>query len=41
MEEALLTPSDAARGEGKRLPNPSDWTFELIETYFQAIRRTA
>jgi stage V sporulation protein R len=25
----------------KRLPNPSDWTFELIETYFQEIKRTA
>jgi stage V sporulation protein R len=25
----------------KRLPNASDWTFELIETYFDAIKRTA
>ncbi len=25
----------------KRLPSPSDWTFELIETYFEEIRRTA
>jgi stage V sporulation protein R len=25
----------------KRLPSPSDWTFELIETYFDEIRRTA
>jgi stage V sporulation protein R len=25
----------------KRLPSPSDWTFELIETYFDAIKRTA
>jgi stage V sporulation protein R len=25
----------------KRLPSPSDWTFELIETYFQEIERTA
>ena len=43
MEEALLTPSDAKRrNEGKpRLPSPSDWDFELIDTYFQAIRRTA
>jgi stage V sporulation protein R len=24
-----------------RLPSPSDWTFELIETYFDAIKRTA
>jgi stage V sporulation protein R len=25
----------------KRLPNPSDWTFELIEEYFDAIKKTA
>jgi stage V sporulation protein R len=25
----------------KRLPSPSDWTFELIDTYFEQIRRTA
>jgi stage V sporulation protein R len=25
----------------KRLPSPSDWTFELIDTYFEEIRRTA
>jgi stage V sporulation protein R len=25
----------------KRLPSPSDWTFDLIETYFEAIKRTA
>ena len=25
----------------KRLPSPSDWTFELIETYFEQIKRTA
>ena len=42
MEEALLTPSDTKRqDESRRLPSPSDWNFELIETYFQAIRRTA
>ena len=35
-DEPGLMPSDS-----KRLPNPSDWTFELIETYFDAIRRTA
>ena len=29
------------RRTSKRLPSPSDWNFELIETYFQAIRRTA
>ena len=26
---------------GQRLPNASDWTFELIETYFAAIKGTA
>jgi stage V sporulation protein R len=25
----------------KRLPSPSDWTFELIEEYFEAIKNTA
>jgi len=25
----------------RRLPSPSDWNFELIDTYFDAIRRTA
>jgi len=25
----------------KRLPSPSDWTFDLIETYFEQIKRTA
>jgi stage V sporulation protein R len=25
----------------QRLPSPSDWTVELIETYFEAIRTTA
>jgi stage V sporulation protein R len=25
----------------KRLPSPSDWTFELIEIYFEQIKRTA
>ena len=29
------------RVASKRLPSPSDWTFELIETYFDAIKRTA
>jgi stage V sporulation protein R len=27
--------------KSKRLPSPSDWTFDLIETYFQEIKRTA
>ena len=35
-DEAGLMPSDT-----RRLPSPSDWTFELIELYFDAIRRTA
>ena len=25
----------------ERLPSPSDWTFELIETYFEEIKKTA
>jgi stage V sporulation protein R len=29
------------RVKSKRLPSPSDWTFELIEVYFNEIRRTA
>jgi stage V sporulation protein R len=36
MSAILETPSDS-----KRLPSPSDWTFELIETYFDAIKKTA
>jgi stage V sporulation protein R len=40
MEEAILSPDEAKR-KARRLPNPSDWNFELIETYFQAIRRMA
>jgi stage V sporulation protein R len=27
--------------KSKRLPSPSDWTFELIEEYFDAIKKTA
>src|SRR5262252_2687185 len=41
MESEFLTESDARKDESKRLPSPSDWNFELIDTYFQAIRRTA
>jgi len=41
MDAEFLTPSDAKKDESKRLPSPSDWDFELIETYFQAIRATA
>ncbi len=33
--------TDNAESKAKRLPSPSDWTFELIEEYFAAIRRTA
>ena len=41
METAeFLTPSDQKKDESRRLPCPSDWDFDLIETYFQAIRRT-
>jgi len=36
----MNTESDE-RATRKRLPSPSDWTFELIETYFDAIKRTA
>ncbi len=36
----MNTASDE-RTTAKRLPNPSDWTFELIETYFEHIKRTA
>ena len=32
---------DKPEVSAKRLPSPSDWTFELIETYFQEIERTA
>jgi stage V sporulation protein R len=32
---------DKPEASSKRLPSPSDWTFELIETYFQEIKRTA
>jgi stage V sporulation protein R len=33
--------SDDHAVSSKRLPSPSDWTFELIETYFEHIKRTA
>src|SRR3954466_12731691 len=32
---------DNDRTDSKRLPSPSDWTFELIDTYFDAIKKTA
>ncbi|MBG9387370.1 SpoVR family protein [Caenimonas aquaedulcis] len=35
---AILDNNDV---KSKRLPSPSDWTFELIEEYFDAIRKTA
>src|SRR6478735_10178761 len=40
MMEALLTPTKDVT-DSRRLPSPSDWTFELIDTYFQEIRKTA
>ena len=33
--------ADDVPSKTRRLDAPSDWTFELIEEYFQAIRRTA
>ncbi len=36
----MHTDSDLVRG-ANRLPSGSDWTFELIETYYDAIRETA
>ena len=37
----MNTTEDKPAAERKRLPSPSDWTFELIEEYFDAIRKTA
>lgn len=36
----MHTESDLVRG-ANRLPSGSDWTFDLIETYYDAIRETA
>ena len=36
----MHTDSDLVRG-ANRLPSGSDWTFDLIETYYEAIRETA
>ena len=36
----MHTDSDLVRGSN-RLPAGSDWTFDLIETYYEAIRETA
>ena len=33
--------SEPAVTRHERLPSPSDWTFELIETYFEEIKKTA
>src|SRR3569832_2961516 len=33
--------ADDTAARKKRLPAPSDWTFELIEEYFNEIRKTA
>ena len=38
--KAMLTSSPAVRAS-EPLPSPSDWTFDLIETYHQEIRKTA
>jgi stage V sporulation protein R len=37
MSAIIDKPADTS----KRLPSPSDWTFELIEEYFAAIKNTA
>ena len=37
----MNTALDNDRIRSKRLPSPSDWTFDLIELYFNEIRRTA
>jgi stage V sporulation protein R len=37
----ILTDEKRVVDTSKRLPSPSDWTFELIDTYFEQIRRTA
>ncbi len=37
----MLTDEKPVADTSKRLPSPSDWTFELIDTYFEQIRRTA
>jgi stage V sporulation protein R len=39
MNTAVTASDD--RVKSKRLPSPSDWTFDLIEQYFNEIRRTA
>jgi stage V sporulation protein R len=41
MSAIITDPRDMDERRSKRLPSPSDWTFELIEEYFQAIRKTA
>ena len=33
--------STPVAGAGQRLPAGSDWSFDLIETYYQAIREEA
>ena len=33
--------SEQAVTRHQRLPSPSDWTFELIESYFEEIKKTA
>src|SRR5205814_807842 len=36
-----MTSDVAAKARRARLPSPSDWTFDLIEEYFEAIKETA
>jgi stage V sporulation protein R len=41
MSSIITDLTDKPKDTSKRLPSPSDWTFELIETYFEHIKRTA
>ncbi|MDE2161408.1 MAG: SpoVR family protein, partial [Burkholderiales bacterium] len=38
---ALDAPLPLEHRPGEHLPGPSDWSFELIETYHRVIRATA
>ena len=40
-QKGLHEPLPAGARPAERLPGPSDWTFELIETYHRVIRETA
>jgi stage V sporulation protein R len=41
LRQALQTPLPLLERPGEPLPDPSDWSFELIERYHEAIRKTA